>query len=103
MRAVLQALREHHADVLQHLQVKQAFVENPKRFEEMHLNAEEVADGLLFDWSKNLVTPDTMRLLLELCPAAGLSEAIKGMWNGEAINNTENRAVLHVALRHPDG
>ena len=57
-------------------------------------------DGLLFDYSKNLISEETMRLLGRLAKEAGVPAAIDGMFSGEKINRTERRAVLHVALRN---
>ncbi|MCP5343820.1 MAG: glucose-6-phosphate isomerase [Pseudomonadales bacterium] len=58
-------------------------------------------DGLFFDYSKNLMTDDTLATLRELADEAGLQQAITGMYRGECINTTENRPALHVALRTP--
>jgi len=59
------------------------------------------AEGLFLDYSKNRVTDETMRLLVELAEQSGLRERIDAMFSGEHINITEDRAVLHVALRAP--
>src|SRR5437868_7940512 len=59
--------------------------------------------GIYLDYSKNRVTDETMRLLLELAESAGLRERIDAMFRGEKINVTEKRAVLHIALRAPRG
>ena len=61
------------------------------------------AEGILLDYSKHRVTDETMRLLVDLAEASGLRERIDAMFSGERINVTENRAVLHVALRAPAG
>jgi len=58
------------------------------------------AAGLYLDYSKNLVDPETVELLMALARARGLSQAIEDMFTGRKINRTENRAVLHVALRN---
>lgn len=73
------------------------FEEDPKRGERFTCEAE----GLFLDYSKNLITDETLRLLIELAEEAGLKERIEAMFNGAKINITENRAVLHVALRAP--
>ena len=65
------------------------------------MNAE--AEGLFLDYSKNRVTDETLRLLVELAEQSGLRERIDAMFSGEHINITEDRAVLHVALRAPGG
>ena len=71
----------------------------PKRGERM--TAEAV--GLYLDYSKNRITDETLKLLLQLADESGLRERIDAMFRGEKINVTENRAVLHVALRAPKG
>ena len=60
-------------------------------------------DDLLIDWSKCAVTPDTMRHLADLADAAGVAEKRDAMFAGKAINRTEQRAVLHTALRNRSG
>ena len=62
----------------------------------------EAAD-LLLDYSKNRLTTETIRLLVAVAERAGLRERIEAMFSGEHINVTEDRAVLHVALRAPPG
>ena len=71
------------------------FNADPKRFDKMSLSA----CGLLLDYSKNRADEQTLALLFDLAKTAGLSEKIRAMFNGEIINNTEKRAVLHTALR----
>lgn len=71
------------------------FQYNPKRFEDFSI---EMPD-FLFDYSKNLVDSRTMEILLQLAKETKVDEAIKAMFSGEIINETENRAVLHTALR----
>ncbi len=61
------------------------------------------AAGLFLDYSKNRITNETLKLLLKLAEESGLKPRIKAMFSGEKINITENRAVLHVALRAPKG
>ena len=75
------------------------FADDPQRGE--RLAAEAV--GLYLDFSKNRVTNETIRLLVQLAEESGLRERIDAMFRGEKINITENRAVLHVALRAPKG
>ena len=91
------ALVAHHKKGIPHL--RDLFTKDPKRGEKMTAEAE----GLLLDYSKNLLTDETLRLLLELASEAGLRERIEAMFRGDKINITENRAVLHVALRAPRG
>ena len=61
------------------------------------------AAGVFLDYSKNLITPETMRLLLSLARERGVAERLEAMMAGERINSSENRAVLHMALRSPAG
>jgi glucose-6-phosphate isomerase len=79
--------------------LRNLFAEDPGRGERMTAESE----GLLLDYSKNLITDETLRLLLQLAAEAGLRERIEAMFRGDKINITENRAVLHVALRAPRG
>jgi glucose-6-phosphate isomerase len=90
------ALESNYQKVRQsHL--RQLFADDPKRGE--RLTTEAV--GLYLDYSKNRVTDETLKLLLQLAEEAGLRARIDAMFRGEKINITENRAVLHVALRAP--
>ena len=93
-RPAWKALQEHHAKI-QNLHLRRLFAEDPQRGE--HFAFEAV--GLYFDYSKNRVTDETIRLLLELAAQSGLRERINAMFSGEKINVTEKRAVLHIALR----
>src|SRR5258706_5449912 len=61
------------------------------------------AAGIYLDYSKNRITDETIQLLLQLVEESGLRQRIEAMFQGEKINRTENRAVLHVALRAPRG
>lgn len=88
-------LEQHWRDTAE-LHMRDLFRNDPKRFELMHLQAA----GLFLDYSKNRITRETMGLLLALAEAADLPEWIRRMYAGEHINNTEDRAVLHVALRN---
>ena len=72
------------------------FAADPNRFESFTRNL----DGLLVDFSKNLITDETLMLFSELAAECGLSESIDNMFSGEKINITEGRAVLHTALRN---
>jgi glucose-6-phosphate isomerase len=90
------ALRDHHAK-MRDVHLRQLFADDPGRGE--RLTVEGV--GLYLDYSKHRVTDETIRLLLHLAEQAGLRERIDAMFRGEKINVTENRAVLHVALRAP--
>src|ERR1700733_7598013 len=92
------ALETHYSSV-RGLHLRQLFAEDPKRGERLAL---EVA-GLYLDYSKNRVTDETLKLLFQLAEECGLRSRIEAMFTGEKINITENRAVLHVALRAPSG
>jgi len=91
-------LKEHYAKV-RGLHLRQLFTEDPQRGERFTL---KVLD-LYFDYSKNRITSETTRLLLELAEQSGLRQHIDAMFAGDKINVTEQRAVLHVALRAPKG
>src|ERR671925_1299375 len=97
-RQVWNALAAHHQTVRE-LHLRHLFADDPKRGERM--TAEAV--GLYLDYSKNRVTDDTLTLLRQLAEESGLRARIDAMFRGEKINITENRAVLHVALRAPNG
>ena len=93
-----QALKRHHAEMAgQHL--RELFAADPERGE--RLTAE--AAGLYLDYSKNRITDETMRLLVDLALESGVPERRDAMFRGEHINVSEDRAVLHVALRMPRG
>jgi glucose-6-phosphate isomerase len=92
------ALQEHFGNVRK-LHLRQLFADDPRRAESMTV---EAAD-LVLDYSKNRLTGETVRLLVALAERAGLRERTEAMWSGEHINTTEDRAVLHVALRAPAG
>jgi glucose-6-phosphate isomerase len=95
-RKAWQALERHYAEISgRHL--RELFAEDPGRGERM--TAEAV--GIYLDYSKNRVTDETMRLLIELAAESGVPERRDAMFRGEHINVSENRAVLHVALRMP--
>jgi glucose-6-phosphate isomerase len=95
-RKAWQALAAHFSTVRE-LHLRDLFAAAPKRAEEMSLEAA----GLYLDYSKNRVTDQTLKLLFQLATESGLKERIDSMFNGEKINITEKRAVLHVALRAP--
>jgi glucose-6-phosphate isomerase len=90
---------EHHAEALQKTRIATLFAQNPQRFSQFSAEA----DGLLLDYSKCKMTDETRRLLLALADAAGVPAARDDMFAGKAINNTENRAALHSALRDFSG
>ena len=92
------ALEQHYAEISE-AHLRQLFADDPGRGE--RLTAE--AAGLYLDYSKNRVTDETMRLLVQLAEESGVAEHRDAMFRGERINVSENRSVLHVALRMPKG
>jgi len=86
-----------HFRKVREVHLRQLFADDPKRGERM--TAEAV--GLFLDYSKNRITDETLRLLVQLAKETGLRERIDAMFRGDKINITENRAVLHSALRAP--
>jgi glucose-6-phosphate isomerase len=97
-RPVWEALEAHH-DRVRDVHLRQLFVDDPRRGGRM--TAEAV--GLYLDYSKHRITDETLELLLRLAEASSLRLRIDAMFRGERINVSENRAVLHVALRAPRG
>ena len=87
------------ADVSEKLNLRQAFADDPKRFDRFNVSL----DDLFVDYSKNLITDDVMVALRELATAANVEGWRDRMFAGDRINVTENRAVLHTALRNLDG
>jgi glucose-6-phosphate isomerase len=92
------ALQAHYEQV-RTLQLRQLFADDATRGERLALEAV----GLYLDYSKNRVTAETLKLLFDLANSTGLRDRIEAMFRGDKINITENRAVLHVALRAPKG
>ena len=88
---------ERHAAVIRQTHLRDLFANDSERARRFSLEGE----GLFLDFSKNRITSETLSLLLELASQSGLREKIDAMFAGEKINLTENRAVLHVALRAP--
>jgi glucose-6-phosphate isomerase len=86
-----------HYDQIRDTHLRDLFATDPRRGERLTLDA----CGIYLDYSKNRVTYDTIRMLLQLADESGLRERIDAMFAGEKINVTEDRAVLHVALRAP--
>jgi glucose-6-phosphate isomerase len=107
MNATIRSLTERqawkslaaHCQKVRELHLRKLFTDDPKRGERMTVEAV----GLYLDYSKNRITDETLKLLLQLAEEAQLRERIDAMFRGEKINVTENRAVLHVALRAPKG
>src|SRR5260370_15773330 len=92
------ALESHYKKVRK-LHLRKLFADDPARGERLTASAV----GIELDYSKNRITDQTLQLLLQLAKEAGLQEGIAAMLSGSKINVTENRAVLHVALRAPAG
>ena len=92
------ALQAHY-EKIKNTHLRQLFADDPKRGE--HLTAEGA--GLYLDFSKNRITDETVRLLVQLATERGVTDRLDAMFQGEKINVTEKRAVLHVALRAPAG
>jgi glucose-6-phosphate isomerase len=95
-RPAWKALATHHKQI-QKLHLRKLFAEDPKRGQRFSTEAV----GLFLDYSKNRITDKTLKLLLQLADECGLRAKLHAMFNGEKINITENRSVLHVALRAP--
>jgi glucose-6-phosphate isomerase len=95
-RPAWKKLTAHHKKI-RGLRLRKLFAADLKRGERMTVEAA----GLFLDYSKNRITNETLHLLLKLADESGLKARIKAMFSGEKINITENRAVLHVALRAP--
>lgn len=103
-----QALQSHYNSIHKTLRLKELFAQNPDRFAEFSRRFSNPEDPdsngqLLFDFSKNLITAETLNLLLQLAREAGVEKLRDAMFAGEKINFTENRAVYHVALRNVSG
>src|SRR5271170_2156283 len=97
-REAWKALGYHFKEV-RNLHLREIFANDPKRGERMTAEAA----GVYLDYSKNRITEESLELLLKLAHETDLRARICAMFQGEKINVTENRAVLHVALRAPKG
>jgi glucose-6-phosphate isomerase len=95
-RAAWKALQSHYKSI-RDTHLRTLFAEDPGRGERLTVEGA----GLFLDYSKNRITDETIKLLLQLAEESGLKRRIEAMFSGEKINITENRAVLHVALRAP--
>ncbi len=96
--AAWKKLHDHHKE-MKHISMKDLFREDPDRFKKYSLAVPDI----IVDFSKNLVSDETKKLLLELAYECELHKAIKAMFTGELINETEGRSVLHTALRNFSG
>jgi glucose-6-phosphate isomerase len=90
---------QSHYEKVKGLHLRQLFAEDPKRGERLAVEGA----GVYLDYSKNRITDETLTLLIQLAGEAGLRERIEAMFRGDRINVSENRSVLHVALRAPRG
>jgi glucose-6-phosphate isomerase len=97
-RPAWKALESHHQRI-QGTQLKQLFADDPGRGERFTIET----GGIFLDYSKNRITDETLKLLIQLAEESGLRAHIDAMFRGDKINITEDRAVLHVALRAPKG
>ncbi len=88
-----------HFNLFDQVKMKDLFYNDPERFSTFSLQLEDI----LFDYSKNIITQNTVEVLLELAEECQLKAAIEAMFTGEKINGTEDRAVLHTALRNFSG
>ncbi|PWT70392.1 MAG: glucose-6-phosphate isomerase [Bacteroidetes bacterium] len=94
-----QSLQDHFTNEMRGKRIKDLFKSDPTRFQSFSLSDDEI----LFDYSKNIITKETISLFLNLAAECQLKDAIEAMFNGEKINETENRSVLHTALRNFSG
>lgn len=92
-------LKKHYEDEMCGRHMKDMFAADPERFEKMSIRLGEI----LFDYSKNIINHKTLHLLLQLADECDLRQSIESMFSGDHINETENRAVLHTALRNFSG
>jgi glucose-6-phosphate isomerase len=90
------AVKQHHQDIVGKYCMKEAFAKDPLRFQKFSITFGD----LLFDFSKNLISDQTLPLLIALANRADLRNKTEAMFSGSIINNTEKRAVLHTALRN---
>ncbi|KAI9750237.1 MAG: hypothetical protein M4579_006556 [Chaenotheca gracillima] len=95
-------LQDHHTTLGKNIVLKDMFAKDPERFEKFTRKFQNSADGseILFDFSKNFLTEETLKLLVQLAKEADLEKLRDDMFAGEKINFTEHRAVYHVALRN---
>jgi glucose-6-phosphate isomerase len=95
-------LQEHHNSVGRNIVLKEAFEKDPQRFEKFSRSFKNTVDNseILFDFSKNFLTEETLSLLVKLAKEANVEELRDAMFKGEHINFTEDRAVYHAALRN---
>lgn len=97
-----QELQEHHTSLGRNIVLRDAFKEDPRRYEKFSRTFHNSADKseIIFDFSKNFITEETLSLLFQLARETGVEKLRDAMFAGEKINFTEKRAVYHVALRN---
>ena len=97
-----QKLQAHHQELGRNIVLKEFFQKDPDRFEKFSRTFKNTADKseILFDFSKNFITEETLSMLVQLAKESGLEKLRDDMFAGEKINFTEKRAVYHVALRN---
>jgi glucose-6-phosphate isomerase len=93
-------LKKHHEEEMNRVHMRDLFAADPERFNHFSV---KLGDDFLFDYSKNILKPKTLQLLLQLADETGVANAIEQLFTGVAINETENRPVLHTALRNFSG
>lgn len=93
--AAWKALQAHHTE-MKTVQIKDLFKKDSKRFEKMSITLNDI----IFDYSKNIITDETLEKLLQLAEDCKVKNAMEAVFDGEKINGTENRAVMHTALRN---
>ena len=87
---------KRHFHKIKDVEIKSLFTNNSTRFNEFTIQLNDI----LLDYSKNRLDKETIKLLIDLAEECGVKKGIKAMFNGDVINNTEKRSVLHVALRN---
>lgn len=90
---------QSHFEEMRSISMNEMFEKDKQRFKKMRV----CSQGVFFDYSKNRITPETLELLLKLAEQTKLKQAIEALFSGKKINETENRAVLHTALRSGKG
>lgn len=100
--AAWQKLQEHHQELGRKIVLKEYFEKDPQRFQRFTKTFKNSADDneILFDFSKNFITEETLKLLVDLAKEAQIEQLRDDMFKGDKINFTEKRAVYHVALRN---
>jgi glucose-6-phosphate isomerase len=89
-------LKRHYDEEMQRTHLRKLFTADPDRFKKFSISF----NNILFDYSKNIINNKTLQLLFQIAEECQVKDGIQAMFNGEKINETENRAVLHVALRN---